>query len=89
MLFEEDNIGDGGPRKVLHPTPGKGYDYDLSNSDVLLARMNVKEGRIVLLDDMSYRVLIVQQNRPMTSCAVGVGASGMYDVYLLYRDNIL
>ena len=33
------------------------YDYDVFNEEVLLTRMSVKDGRIVLPDGMSYRVM--------------------------------
>jgi hypothetical protein len=66
VFYNGDNIGDGDPMKVIHPTLGEGYDYDLSNTDVLLTRMSVKNKRIVLPDGMSYRVLILPDNRPMS-----------------------
>jgi hypothetical protein len=65
IFYNSDNIGDGDPMKVIHPTLGEGYDYDLSNRDVLLTRMSVKDERIVLPDGMSYRVLILPDNQPM------------------------
>lgn len=70
IFYKGDNIGDGEPMKVIHPTLGEGYDYDCSNTDVLLARMSVKGGRIVLPDGMSYRVLILQDNEPMALSAL-------------------
>ena len=65
IFYVGDNLGDGEPMKVIHPTLGDGYDYDLTNADVLLNRMSVKDGRIVLPDGMSYRVLVLPDNRPM------------------------
>ncbi len=38
---------------------GKGYTYDLVNDEVLLERLTVKDGRLVLPDGMSYRLLVV------------------------------
>ncbi|HUT88017.1 MAG TPA: glycosyl hydrolase [Thermoguttaceae bacterium] len=38
---------------------GKGYAYDLVNTEVLLDRMSVKDGDLVLPDGMRYRVLAV------------------------------
>lgn len=66
IFYKGDNIGDGEPMKVTHPTLGDGYDYDCCNDDVLLNRMSAKDGRIVLPDGMSYRVLILPDNQPMT-----------------------
>jgi len=65
IFYKGDNIGDGEPMKIVHPTLGEGYDYDCSNADVLLTRMGVKDGRIVLPDGMSYRVFILPNNQPM------------------------
>lgn len=45
------------PEKPLLPGLGAGYDYDVVNSDVILNRMSVKDGRIHLASGMSYRVL--------------------------------
>ncbi len=65
IFYKGDNLGDGEPRKMTHPTLGEGYDYDCSNADVLLTRMSFKDGRIVLPDGMSYRVLILPDDQPM------------------------
>jgi hypothetical protein len=43
--------------KRVYPELGPGYDYDFCNAEVLLTRMSVKDGRIVLPDGMSYKVL--------------------------------
>lgn len=37
-----------------------GYDYDAATEEVVLTRMNVEDGRIVLPDGMSYRLLVLQ-----------------------------
>ncbi len=47
------------PYKQHDPTL-RGYDGDYCNSEVLLKRMSVKNGRIVLPDGMSYRLLVLQ-----------------------------
>jgi hypothetical protein len=36
-----------------------GYDFDVVNTDVILNRMDVEEGRIVLPDGMSYGLLVI------------------------------
>lgn len=48
------------PPKYIVPTLGVGYDCDYANTEVLLTRMTVKDGRIVLPDGMSYRLLYLQ-----------------------------
>lgn len=44
---------------------GAGYDYDVVNSDVILNRMSFKDGRITFPDGMSYRVLVLPDQRDM------------------------
>jgi hypothetical protein len=39
------------------------YDYDVINEEVLLSRMQVSDGRLVLPDGMSYRVLVLPQHQ--------------------------
>lgn len=48
------------PPKHDDPALGRGYDCDYCNAEVLLNRMSVKDGRIVLPDGMSYRLLVLQ-----------------------------
>ena len=66
IFYKSDNIGSGEPMKVIHPTLGEGYDYDLCNTDVLLTRMSARHGRIALPDGMSYQVLLLPDNQPMS-----------------------
>ncbi len=63
-LFAADVLfynGDGCPNfvapKHVDPLLGPGYDYDVCNSEVIMSRLSVKDGRIVLPDGMSYRML--------------------------------
>jgi alpha-L-rhamnosidase len=44
---------------IGHPRPG--YDWDECGAEVVLNRMSVKNGRIVLPDGMSYRLLVLPQ----------------------------
>jgi hypothetical protein len=53
------------PEKPLLPGLGAGYDYDVVNSDIILNRMSVRDGRITLPDGMSYRVLVLPDQRHM------------------------
>jgi len=55
------------PQKIIPEDLGEGYDYDVVNSDVILNRMSVKNGRIVLPDGLSYSVLLLpdQDNIPL------------------------
>jgi hypothetical protein len=53
------------PEKPVLKGLGKGYDYDVVNTDVLLNRMSVKNGKIVLPDGMSYSVLLLPEQNHM------------------------
>jgi len=52
--------------KGIDYNPGNGYDYDVINSDVILNRMTVRNGRITLPDGMSYAVLVLPQREDMS-----------------------
>lgn len=63
------------PPKYLIPTLGPGYDCDYINPDVLLSRTKVKNGRIVLPDGMSYKLLVLQNCvSPVSEITKEVGA---------------
>ncbi len=47
------------PEKPRLKGLGNGYDFDVVNSDIILNRMSVKDGRLVLPDGMSYAVLLL------------------------------
>jgi hypothetical protein len=56
--------GEGAPVAVpywekVKPEPPEGYAYDYLNAEVLLTRLSVENGRLVLPDGMSYRVLVL------------------------------
>lgn len=51
--------------KHTDPSLGKGYDYDVCNEEILLTRLSVKNGRIVLPDGMSYRLLVLPNDKRM------------------------
>ena len=53
------------PEKPMMSGLGAGYDYDVVNTDVILNRMTVKQGKIVLPDGMSYRVLVLPDQETM------------------------
>jgi hypothetical protein len=46
--------------------PGDGYDYDVVNSDVILNRMTVRNGRITLPDGMDYALLVLPEREDMS-----------------------
>ena len=61
------------PARVL-----PGYDYDVVTEEVILKRMSVRDGRIVLPDGMSYRVLVLP-DRPEHLAAGAAQAQGVGD----------
>src|ERR1035441_10319229 len=64
------------PPKYIVPGLGSGYDCDYCNAEVLLTRMSVKDGRIVMPDGMSYRLLVLQNCvSPVPQIARRVGRS--------------
>jgi hypothetical protein len=53
------------PARVL-----PGYDYDITNEEVLLTRLSVKEGRIALPHGVSYRVLVLPDHKVLSLAAL-------------------
>ena len=45
--------------KHVDPSLGFGYDYDVCNSEVILTRLDVEDGRLVLPDGQSYEILVL------------------------------
>jgi len=55
-----------GKPKPINTSPlDRGYDYDYVNSEVILERMAVDEGRIVLPDGLSYAMLVLPDREDM------------------------
>jgi hypothetical protein len=50
----------------FHGHERRGYDYDNCTAEVVMTRMTVSNGRIVLPDGMSYRVLVLPNVETMT-----------------------
>jgi hypothetical protein len=71
-LFAADVLfynGDGCPNfvapKHIDPSLGPGYDYDVCNTEILLTRLSVGNGRIVLPDGMSYQLMVLPDRKSM------------------------
>ena len=60
--------GENTPNTLTRREPAipAGYDYDACNAEVLLTRMSVKDGRLVLPDGVSYRLLLLPESDTMT-----------------------
>ena len=65
LYFRGDGIGQGEQMKSQPALPAAGYDHDNCSIDALLTRVSVKDGRLVLPDGMSYRMLVLPNNSPM------------------------
>ncbi len=66
LFFNGDQVPSYVQMRHVDPRLGSGYDYDVANAQVLLTRAAVKDGRIVLPDGMSYRVLVLPDGKPMS-----------------------
>jgi hypothetical protein len=53
-------------KQFLKPALPSGYDFDGLNKEVLLHYLSVDDGRLVLPDGMSYRVLVLPEARGMS-----------------------
>ncbi len=75
LFYQGEKSGYSHVLKKVFPTLGEGYDYDHCNTEVLLTRLSVKNGRIVLPDGMSYSVLVLPDDMPMQLSALEKVAS--------------
>ncbi len=53
-------------RPNLKPSMPSGYDYDGCDANTILNRLKVQNGRLVLPDGMSYKVLVLPESKFMT-----------------------
>lgn len=65
------SCGENSPSKSLQPEGSitsmpQGYDYDVCDPQAILTRLTVKDGRLVLPDGLSYRVLVLPAGDTMT-----------------------
>ncbi len=51
---------------MIAPNVRGGYNFDGCTPEAVLTRMSVKDGRIVLPDGMSYRLLVLPRVETMT-----------------------
>lgn len=68
--YNGDNVPNLVQPKHVSASLGRGYDYDVCNTDVLLNRMTVKNGRIVLPDGMNYRLLVLPDAKSMPATVI-------------------
>lgn len=53
------------PPKHIDPSLGYGYDYDVTNPEVILNRMSIRDGRFTLPDGMQYELLVLPERNDM------------------------
>ncbi|MDR2764456.1 MAG: hypothetical protein LBB90_05435, partial [Tannerella sp.] len=58
-----DNVPNQVPLKHVNEDLGEGYDYDVCNTEVILDRMSVRDGKIRLPDGMSYYALVLPKHK--------------------------
>lgn len=61
----------GKPRPIRVESLGLGYDYDYVDEEVLVNRMRVENGRIVLPDGLSYRLLVLPDRTDISPAVLG------------------
>lgn len=59
------------PPQSFHEHPRDGYNWDECDAGVVLGRMTVRDGRLVLPDGMSYRLLVLPETATMTPALLG------------------
>lgn len=64
-------VGEGAPLTVPHesrlnPPLPKGYDFDFVNSEAILTRLKIEDGRIVTPEGTNYRVLALGDRKKIT-----------------------
>ena len=47
--------------KHVDPSLGFGFDYDVTNSEVILTRLDVKDGKLMLPDGQSYEIMVLPE----------------------------
>ncbi len=51
--------------KHVDPSLGFGYDYDVTNTEIMLNQMDVEDGKIVLNSGMRYEILVLPEREDM------------------------
>lgn len=70
LYYRGEGIGQIEQRKTRPALPAEGYDHDNINLDALVHRLSVKDGRLVLPDGMSYRILVLPGEPTMAITAL-------------------
>jgi hypothetical protein len=65
LFYYGDSVPNFVPAKKVVPGLGAGYDYDVANTDILMTRLQVKEGKLVLPHGPSYEMLVLPEETYM------------------------
>jgi hypothetical protein len=68
-LYDEDHCLHCGQLKTVNPGKLPGYDYDYINADIIISRLQVKDGQLVLPSGQRYKVMQIP-DRDKISLAV-------------------
>ncbi len=69
--FADDHCAHcGKPKPVNLDSLGHGYDYDYINEEVILTRMQAKDGKLTLPDGMSYRMMVLPDRKTISPAAL-------------------
>ncbi len=70
LFFYGDSAPNFVKAKHIDPSLGFGYDYDVTNTDILVNKLTVEEGRLVLPHGPSYEVLVLPEEDYMLPAIV-------------------
>ncbi len=59
LQYYGDSVPNFAPPKYYDPNMGYGYDYDVTNSDIILNKLEVKDHELVLDNGQKYKVLVL------------------------------
>ena len=65
LIYYGDSVPNFAPPKSVIPGLGFGYDYDYCNSDIILNRLEVEEGKLVLPHGQCYEILVLPDEEYM------------------------
>lgn len=65
LYFYGDSTPNFVPAKHINPSLGFGYDYDVTNSDILVNKLEVENGKLILPHGQQYEVLVLPEENYM------------------------
>lgn len=65
LYYYGDSVPNFVPAKHINPTLGFGYDYDVTNTDILVNKLDVIGGKLSLPNGQKYEILVLPEERYM------------------------